>query len=120
MKANELRIGNYIEIKCVAKECIGDEFEVQQCNVYNIFSLYNNDKDFLCNPIPLTEEWLLKFGFVKNTGYYISEETNIEFFLSNGNIYCELHGETIFNVENVHQLQNLYHALCGSELTIKK
>lgn len=90
-------------------------------------------------PIPLTEEWLLKFGFhednyglfekVKNNAEYKSGceiEVWIKQCIIDSDIvwdYCI--GEDISNVTHlayikyVHQLQNLYFALTGQELTIK-
>ena len=75
--------------------------------------------------IPLTEEWLLKFGLEKldidlykidneyfilffNETYYIADEDwkNKKRIIGKGLIY-------------VHQLQNLYFALTGEELTLK-
>lgn len=116
MKASELRIGNFVK-------SIDIEYVVSQIDVHGNIKGVEGDTSFnidkTTEPIPLTEEWLLKFGFQKNGCYYISEETNIEFYLTNGKLYCELYGETIFNIENVHQLQNLYFALTGEELTIK-
>jgi len=121
MKASELRIGNFVttiddKIICTSvKGFYG--FAVNTGIITHNNSV--NDFEYL-KPISLTEEWLLKFGFQKNGCYYISEETNIEFYLTNGKLYCELYGETIFNIENVHQLQNLYFSLSGEELTIIK
>ncbi len=122
MKASELMIGNYV----MAINNYEDVFFVNcvygyrdlniSCGMYKTYDTSIKN----IKPIPITEEWLLEFGFQKNSCYYISEETNIEFYLTNKKLYCELHGETIFNIENVHQLQNLYQALCGSELKIKQ
>ena len=72
-------------------------------------------------PIPLTEEWLLKFGFsLVSYRFFISggHEVRSSAFMFNrfsyfiGSIY-------IAEVEYVHQLQNLYFALTGKELEIK-
>jgi hypothetical protein len=77
----------------------------------------------LVKPIPLTEEWLLKFGFKKNykLGLYykgghaidIHREGNAEFYTG------EYGGWFVF-IEHVHQLQNLYFALTGEELVLTK
>lgn len=70
-------------------------------------------------PIPLTEEWLLKLGFVKHGkyGYFY-----IDFFVvdldMNGQFYmCDIDIHIV--LKHVHQLQNLYFALTGEELTFK-
>ncbi len=112
MNVNELRIGNW-----VVHEPTIDDWEEIQVKCGNIIQCEISPDSF--EPIQLTEEWLTKFGFEKLMGYYTSKESNIEFFLSNGNLYCELYGETIFNIKYVHQLQNLHFILLGEELTIK-
>jgi hypothetical protein len=79
-------------------------------------------------PIPLTEEWLLKFGFEKNILYdgrwHHGGFTNPNaplFYYSD----MSLSGSLLFSggkqikIETVNQLQNLYFYLCGEELTIK-
>lgn len=69
-------------------------------------------------PIPLTAEWIEKFGFDKlpNQNKYDMDK----FWackLRNGN---EWHFEDLeCIVKYVHQLQNLYFALTGEELAIK-
>lgn len=82
-----------------------------------------------CNPIPITEEILLKCGFkkhiflnsfgVKENGYRIfsftirKSEWNDEYFL----MYDWVGGN--IEIKYIHQLQNLYFALTGEELTVK-
>jgi hypothetical protein len=72
----------------------------------------------LIKPIPLTEEWLIKFGFKKINGCGY-RKPNFK-----GSIWTNP-GTWRFNnfmvdVKHVHQLQNLYFALTKKELTIKK
>jgi hypothetical protein len=116
MKVQELRIGNY-----VLKE--GEEI------VITSFTFYNIEKDeYSYEPIQLTEEWLLKFGFKKSTldedntwldlryGYLtFSSDESVEF----KKVYLTVSREDII-CEYVHQLQNLYFALTGEELIIKE
>ena len=122
MEANELRIGNYIG-------SIGNIYEVilvdSKGNVKGFDGGTSFNLDDSITPIPLTEEWLLKFGYV----LYGKEATDSEsprdwywikkgFAISIDNItwktsYIEL------ILLSVHQLQNLYYALTGEELTIK-
>ncbi len=67
------------------------------------------------SPIPLTEEWLLKFGFKQKNGIkcWVNEDVEICFeTLAN---YYRLYPRTN-KIKYVHQLQNLYFALTGSEL----
>jgi len=112
MKASELRLGNLIydiperggKIISVNKVWIDDDGE----------SLYFD----LCNPIPLTEEWLLKFGFEKKDSIF-SKTLLFGILQKNGIFFCEIM-EGGVNVKCVHQLQNLYFALTGEELEIKE
>ena len=67
--------------------------------------------------IPLSEEWLLKFGFEQREGW-----DDTEYFFKKGiEIYTDLLGFNYdgFNIKHVHQLQNLYFALTNEDLKIK-
>lgn len=117
MEAKELRLGNLVYLPSEA--------------VYSVDVLYK-DYDMLKHwkPIPLTEDWLLKSGlkefdgyFQKNMGFYsfkIKEGVDIS-----GDVYFhpEKYSWTMFGFVGrlyfVHQLQNMYFALTGEELTIK-
>ena len=81
------------------------------------------------NPIPLTEEWLLKFGFDFIDDGWASIKTKKRFI----NLEISLKGKRtilynkrtiefidVVHIKYIHQLQNLYFALTGMELTIKK
>lgn len=126
MKANELRIGNYVAIEhCrygepyLTIESIGLESVNYDFRAYSVGEI---------KPIPLTEEWLVKFGFkLYPTGSYC-KDINYDLYLAI--IYSDTPKEIWLNVyqdgvENttilkhihyVHQLQNLYYALTGEEL----
>lgn len=120
MKANELRIGNYV--KSLNTVCTIDCIFRQQVEVSNNYEEWTPDLEDI-KPIPLTEDWLLKFGFNKGediVGYcFFIELENIEDFT----IHLQ-DGKLVYFYEDlelkyVHQLQNLYFALTGEELTIK-
>ena len=81
------------------------------------------DKDLdSIKPIPLTEEWLVKFGFENGTTQDLKVITNAT-ITKNGmregvwNLYLG-HNAIDVNFKYVHQLQNLYFALTGNELQI--
>jgi len=119
MKVNELRIGNYVYFH-------GD---VEEINMVDGFGVIGREEQPLCSidefePIPLTEEWLLKFGFEKADEIYFIEfgvySMTIKEYEKGKYI---LNPETHFNyvdIEYVHQLQNLYFALTGKELILTK
>lgn len=109
----------------------------------NMYLLWCSNK-YTNNPplkgIPLTEEWLIKFGFLKkesrsmydNRDEYTFKNTIITLHEMSPNFYLSKHCkiETAFQnekgvynylkLEYVHQLQNLYHSLTGQELTINE
>ena len=130
MKAQELRLGNLISIKDLANgykkiESI-IELGVKATRLGPIKVICEYDD---IQPIPLTEEWLLKFGFKSDGTWIILRSIHVDlawFKPANhqhkGNIYIEKDNEISHgvNCEYVHQLQNLYFALTVEELLIKQ
>ena len=117
MKANELRIGNYVEVFvsfCLIKE---EQVIDIMCDSINTKSHENMTFDYI-EPIPLTEDWLLKFGFKMISKHQFRK----------GIWGCDLRTKSFFkymandkinhiaDCEYVNQLQNLYFALTGEEL----
>lgn len=121
MKANELRIGNWIE----DSEHFKGYFQVELIGSQTVQSLEYVFKYEDVSPILLTEEWLKKFGLFKmdicNYGFpkmiatlsRADKDSNWwRWFTRDGNYI----GEKILYV---HQLQNIHFALTGAELEIK-
>jgi hypothetical protein len=119
MKTRELRIGNYIQVP------FGDEEPwVRSVDTINYDSIMTENGRFCFEDeydfVPLTEEWLLKFGF--DNKYSKGKFT----IIPAGKLNYE-QGRTYFNSwailnnqpKYVHQLQNLYFSLTGQELTFK-
>ena len=71
MKANELRIGNYIDYESGNYELISIEFDAINHITGEGYILRLSDGEFVninnVKPIPLDKEWLKKFGFKKTT-----------------------------------------------------
>jgi hypothetical protein len=110
MKENELRIGNWIKYE-------GNEIQLtKQKFKLCVFTL---GLDELHEPIPLTEEWLVKFGFIKNTTSW----TNFNRPNYTKEVKLNIQGKYLFYngliIGSVHQLQNLYFALTGTELEVQ-
>jgi hypothetical protein len=114
MKASELRIGNITSMGVV-------------CSIEdNVFRVLDSEGDTFKNtwadiqPIPLTEEWLLKLGFTDEEDYLELEIHESLSIIYVGYLALMLDGVIIqindVNSDKVHQLQNLYFALTGEEL----
>jgi hypothetical protein len=124
MKASELRIGNYF-----IEEKRNELIKVIEISESKIFFSGDFKGKWHAKAIPITEEWLLNLGFEeiynsefrlkfdhithREIGFYFSK---VEDKLMQG---FRFYGHYI-KVEHVHQLQNLYFALTGEELTLKK
>ena len=112
MKATEFRIGNYIDYKG----------EIMKLDGSLLCCYIQNELEFPFNPIPLTEEILLKLGFKQNEQFktnfkFYLKDNEIEINIYNGNNNSWLNDRYVINLKYVHQLQNLYFALTGDELT---
>ena len=118
IKANELRIGNLIYLKHG-----GNGYKLHFVSKSTINN-YSNDKYDFIMPIPINEEILLRLGFEKSfkNDYWYSIRFGDKRLLVSilGNVEIEKWDRTMigfFSIcEYVHQLQNLYFALCGEEL----
>ena len=115
MKTTDLRLGNYIDK-------YGKPIKVD----FGILQKIENGS-VIYKPIPLTEEYLLKFGFMvlEDEGdvkhyckykYDITWHDGNDFYFGirdlNGSIY------SLIQIFTVHQLQNLFYAIVGDELTL--
>jgi hypothetical protein len=133
IKAEELRIGNYVfclETYSVQR-ITGLTSEMPFIDAIT-FDYPNYDE---IESIPLTEEWLFKFGFkYEEAGVYgksgwflkIRNQDNPTYLHFNNHLQCSLFVKInpfvfidINTLKYVHQLQNLYFALTGEELNYK-
>jgi len=109
---------------------IGYENGVSGCYVHP--SELDSDSGIFCpsnniEPIPLTEEYLLKFGFEKrNEGTSdawhigmnpVTHDWLFDLVWIKGYQY-PFYRNGLFMIKSVHQLQNLYYAMTGEELTL--
>ena len=108
MNINELRINNYYKIN----KSVSIDENVFKLDLIDIRA--NKNICDLIDPIPLTEEWLLKFGFddLGDYGFGIGE---FHIRMHSNELYFPISNRKIYII-NVHQLQNLYFALKGKEL----
>jgi len=124
MKSNELRIGNLV-------------YDKQTARVITITISWMKQAGDRLKPIPLTKEWLKRFGFEQQGSYFDVNGINIDVAITKTDVkfgvsidegldyfYFEYErkglGEQIVKINHVHQLQNLYFALTGEELKIEQ
>jgi hypothetical protein len=135
IQTNEIRIGNSVFYNGDKNE-IGVITEIKQCfdpliqyvGINGRQDLYYQTKHI--KPIPLTEEWLVKFGFTDDVvnvlendnfkisisyydGWHLSYKEKQGFGSSEMYLYPA-------NIDSVHSLQNLFHSFTGQELTLKE
>jgi hypothetical protein len=119
MEAQELRIGNYVNGD------LGKYYKFELSDFYDWWGDHNSHifGDHI-HPIPLTEEWLLKFGFEFIEGEPIGDMSfNDNWTLGKFKINVWGNGWLFYwddkwdnKLQYVHQLQNLYFTLTGKEL----
>lgn len=134
MEAKDLRLGNlyrYLHEESESIHTVDIDFLKTQL-------AYDEDTEdeVFCRgwhacPIPLTEEWLLKFGFEQRNGItiwmktiqYHDENYPVTLQFTNNGTAMQIArlgiGSACAPCEYVHQLQNLYFALTGEELCLK-
>ena len=125
MKANELRPENVINYQFYKTLKQGFVTTVSPPVVVIDHSFKMKEENLI--GVPLTEEWLLKFGFELRDGKYYKGkyliEDGISQYFNNGysfRITIDNQNSThASSVKYVHQLQNLYFALTGQELELK-
>lgn len=113
IKANELRIGNWVmyDNRLFQIESISNPFPCLNTDEFGIGVVdWNN-----IQPIPLTPEILENFGFENWDKKKYSND--VLCLTVNGDGYLYLANQRHVNIFYLHQLQNLYFALTGEELT---
>ena len=139
MEANELRIGNLLKHtnNHIFLRKVWDTIIKLSGQEIFFISVSQTEKNVYYEPIPLTEDWLLKLGFENFDGNMIllSKHPNTYLFVNKirqnddcfNSVFMQQYiGDTgnynivhLLNINFVHQLQNLYFALTGTELSLK-
>lgn len=117
IQANELRLNNCYSIN-------GKIYTLGTSDFMDFLNeaQVNNGSINNIDPIPLTPEILEKFGFEKHTDsqgdafWYVYTYEDFE-FTENGAF--TFNGSVMPHIQYLHELQNLYFALTGTELEIK-
>ena len=107
---NEIRIGNLLNEKFNGLIRV------------TVFNYLNCSHDSLhLEPIPLTESWLLNLGFIQERGvmsYVVDDHNDIKICFEYLSGFYRLYPYT-YHIKYVHQLQNLFFSLSGTELSYK-
>ena len=122
MKISELRIGNYIR----------DVFDIKRHDVKKLdledyavmLNRRNSSHPNTYRGVELNDEWIKIFGFeiskthdkffIKDNNIGISTADDMFRFIK-GNFVCQI---VLREIEFVHELQNLYYAITGVELSV--
>ena len=120
MRVEDLRIGNYMQdnrdgnllmVLRLERKAPDSSHSSMGYHVVDR-SKYPLKKGYLAEPIPLTEEWLIKFGFKR-----LGVDT---FYLGSVKVHHRKRGFVLARrygiINHVHQLQNIYFALLQKEL----
>lgn len=134
MNANEFRIGNWVYQNGELTEIVSIDrgsktlYRINDILINKVTLLSKNTNKIVFEPVPITEEWLLKFGFerIGDTTYFektYSIEGYDYGFTINFNINGCNQNESEYSVGidmlYVHQLQNRYFSFTGEELVKK-
>lgn len=128
IQANSLRIGNLVKMPF-----LGDvNLTVFGLAVKDDMSLFiqaksGSDSNFFEKPdkylpIPITEQWLLRLGFIIHQSPPVKAfRKGLHFgFFDDDCFYFQLGKGMDIEIKHIHQLQNLYFALTGKELILNE
>ncbi len=137
MKANELRIGNLINVSCPESKYLPfKQVSIEPFNTHHLTDILKENTKWVYEPILLTEEWLIKAGYslkIDTSPYnYRICLSKMIFYIRYGKFTTD-GGKTYitgFNalfignrfirvIRYVHELQNLHYDLIGKELNFK-
>ncbi len=136
MDVAELRVGNYVDEGIIHWICYFHG--ILSCGILkNKFSSFSEAIELSqLNPIPLTEDWLLKFGFERDLAlekldsrrefkeFKYGNQEDHQFirvcFHPVGRFTLSVHNAPLTKPEFVHKLQNTVYELIDKELQIKE
>lgn len=110
IKAEELRIGNWVY----------DGFQHFQITASDILIIADKHNGLFIQPIPLTEEWLVRFGattYEFDNGQPNQYRIGEDLYVIRDGVITD-YGTSV-KLPFVHTLQNLYFAKRGKELTLQ-
>jgi hypothetical protein len=130
LKVEELRIGNYIAVDGFDPQMVA--LMTMYDGVYHIYhyngvsSFHNSSPINKCAPIPISEEWLIKLGFIKTPQWKDNLTWSLEGFQyfsidcdSMDDVCLEGYKHSFRSIRYIHELQNMVYAILGRELELK-
>lgn len=134
----DLRVGSYVKDEdgeiCKVTSIITNSTDQERiCFPMFLGTVFLSNQTFqsfeYLRPIPITEEILLKLGFIKVKEYFIHEKDKLQMYahirlaLIQGKCHCSI-GDDEFGIllgvySSVYEIQNLYHSLSKTELILK-
>lgn len=128
MESSQLRITNLVLYKDIECAVTGIDLvdirishftdDTKQSSTIRVVNVYDDIK-----PIPLTEEWFMRFGFNRFEGVYVKTKKGGQQLIIeptvNGFKFNYGYNDNFAFFNHVNQLQNLYFSLTNKELTIK-
>jgi hypothetical protein len=112
IQANELRRNNLVNYKKNINKISSISEAFVMLESYECCSALVGYEDV--KPIPITKEWLLKFGFKDALNYFKIKHFRI-IMLEDRYFFDNI---PLTEIKYIHQLQNLYFALTGKELKL--
>lgn len=128
MKANELRIGNLL----MYNSPVSLTSEMIELNIYHLSDILGetvlscSDRKNAYEPIPISEEWLLNFGFDFQEPYHWFHNKIQPIFITKSFLESDTFlvkttfGDKLTSLKFVHDLQNFYFSITGEELELTK
>ena len=111
MTANELRVGNIVYNPTLKEIKVIDYLDIRDLAESRLLHEFE--------PIRLNDEWLEKLWFENWDKNKWIDSNSVLTISKNGDNFLCLFNQRHIDIFHVHQLQNLYFALTGKELTIK-
>lgn len=128
----QLRVGNFIgsdlkadpqnfftvlEVGDTMKVCDG-AYSLKDIDERRMLTNFIDVSNF--EGIPLSEDWLIKFGFTKEKQFWSFEGFKVWESETNGKThFYHINSEIIIYFETVHKLQNVYFSITDEELLMK-
>ena len=135
MKSNELRIGNFVDLGSRIAKVI--DIGHQSCTVADLEETQDTMEDYeRTKGVILTDEWFIKFGFYKDGEYWSRGIFDYKYCFryrdwANNWAFYQEYTDSVdskddgkkypisFDIEYVHQLQNIWYSLLHEEITEK-